>query len=92
MGLFPTRSLHGQDDRTMAEGKGEGKWREEERVTGVPNREGKAKRQWTVATVQEEASGERTVATGHTLTIRPSELHAVYRTHLDLADHFFCVA
>jgi hypothetical protein len=29
----------------------------------LPNREGKGKRQWTVATVQEEASGERTVAT-----------------------------
>ena len=28
---------------------------EEERATAVPNREGKAKRQWTVATVHEEA-------------------------------------
>jgi len=47
----------------MGEGKGEGKWREEERATGVLSREGKAKRRWTVATVQEEASGERTIAT-----------------------------
>ena len=43
--------------------KGEGKWREEERAIEVPNHEGKAKRRWTFATVQEEASGERTVAT-----------------------------
>ena len=35
---------------------------EEEHATVVPNREGKAKRQWAVATVQEEASGEQTVA------------------------------
>jgi hypothetical protein len=42
--------------------KSQGKWREEEHGTAVPNREGKAKRRWTVATVQEEASGERTVA------------------------------
>ena len=64
MGSFPACSLHGEDDRTMAEGKGEGKWRrEEERATAIPNREGKAKSQWTVATVHEEAPGERTVAT-----------------------------
>ena len=43
--------------------KGEGKQREEELAIAVPNREGKAKRRGTVATVQEEASGERTVAT-----------------------------
>ena len=43
--------------------KGEGKWREEEHATAVPNREGKTKRRQTVAMVQEEASGERTVAT-----------------------------
>ena len=36
---------------------------EEERATAIPNREGKAKRRWMVAMVQEEASGERTVAT-----------------------------
>ena len=36
---------------------------EEERATTVPNREGNAKRQWTAAMVQKEASGERTVAT-----------------------------
>ena len=36
---------------------------EEERATEIPNREGKTKRRWTVATLQEEASGERTVAT-----------------------------
>ena len=36
---------------------------EDERATLVPNREGNAKRRWTVGTVQEEASGERTVAT-----------------------------
>ena len=36
---------------------------EEERATAVPNREGKAKSRWTVATVHEEAPGERTVAT-----------------------------
>jgi len=36
---------------------------EEERATAVPNQEGKAKRWWTVSMVQEEASGERTVAT-----------------------------
>ena len=40
-------------------GKGEGKWREEERVVGVPNREGKVKRRWTVAMVQEEAMGSK---------------------------------
>ena len=42
--------------------KGEGKWREEERATAVPNREGKAKSRWTVSTVHKEAPGERTVA------------------------------
>ncbi len=42
--------------------KGEGKWREEECAIAVPNQEGKAKRQWTVATVHEEASGEQMVA------------------------------
>ena len=36
---------------------------EEECATAVPNREGKAKSRWTVATVHEEAPGERTVAT-----------------------------
>ena len=36
---------------------------EEERATAVPNREGKAKRRWTIATVYEEVPGERTVAT-----------------------------
>ena len=36
---------------------------EEERATTVPNQEGKAKSRWTVAMVQEEASGEQTVAT-----------------------------
>ena len=36
---------------------------EEERATAVPNREGKAKSRWTVATVHKEAPGERTVAT-----------------------------
>ena len=66
---------------------------EEEHAKAVPNQEEKAKRRWTIATVQEEASGERTVAIEvHPLTTRSSEPHAVYRTHLDLADHFFCVA
>ena len=27
-----------------------------------------------------------------TQIVHPSQPHAVYRTHLDLADHFFCVA
>ena len=35
---------------------------EEERATAVPNREGKAKSRWTVATIHEEAHGEQTVA------------------------------
>jgi hypothetical protein len=33
-----------------------------ERATAVPNQDGKEKRRWMVAMVQEEASGERTVA------------------------------
>ena len=36
---------------------------EKERAIAVPNREGKAKSRWTVATVHEEAPGEQTVAT-----------------------------
>ena len=53
-GLFPPWRRRSNNGRR----KGEGKWREEERATTVPNREGKAKRRWTVATVHEEASGE----------------------------------
>ena len=36
---------------------------EEERATAVPNREGKAKSRWTVATVHKEAPAEQMVAT-----------------------------
>ncbi len=39
--------------------KGEGKWREEECAIAVPNQEGKAKRQWTVA--NQLAQGEASV-------------------------------
>ena len=65
MGSFPAYSLHGEDDQTMAEGRVKAN-EEGGRASvqqWVPNREGKAKSQWTVATVHEEAPGERTVAT-----------------------------
>ena len=38
----------------------------------LPNREGKGKRQWTVAMVQDEASGERAVATVQEEATRPT--------------------
>ena len=38
------------------------------------------------------AWGENGCHRGHTLTTRPSEPHAVYRTHLDLANCFFSIA
>ena len=57
-------------------------------ATAVPNREGKVKSRWTVATVHEEALGERTVATEVTHQRQGlSEPHAIpsHNTHVLLS-------